>query len=260
MSHKGEKRRNYTMEFKGEVIEYAEKNSNHKASEKIHVAVRRIREWRQNKLKIFEPTVKPKNKGLDSGGKKPLGLQLENQLVGWIYDRRSNGLSVSSKFIMAKMKYFYEMNLMKVRNLLLWRAMGGSTISCVVMVLHSRRFSIKYKYPPLSIIAMDETSVWNDMVSNITTDKQGATSVCLKTTRHEKCMVSVFLAAKADGTKLKPFVVFRAAKRESKSLDEEFKSRCVVKSSGNAWMNKELTIMWVKRVSGAFSFDKRLLA
>ena len=31
MSHKGEKRRNYTMEFKREAIEYAEKNSNHKA-------------------------------------------------------------------------------------------------------------------------------------------------------------------------------------------------------------------------------------
>ena len=57
MSHKGEKRRNYTMEFKREAIEYAEKNSNHKAAEKFLVAVKRIREWRQNKLKISEPTV-----------------------------------------------------------------------------------------------------------------------------------------------------------------------------------------------------------
>ena len=53
-------------------------------------------------------------------------------------------------------------------------------------------------------------------------------------------MVSVCLAAKVDGTKLKPFVVFHAAKRESKSLDEEFKSCWVGKSSGNAWMNEEL--------------------
>ena len=47
-------------------------------------------------------------------------------------------------------------------------------------------------------------------------------------------MVSVCLAAKADETKLKPCVVFRATKRESKSLDEDFESRCVCKSSGNA--------------------------
>ena len=60
------------------------------------------------------------------------------------------------------------------------------------------------------------------MVSNISIHKQGSTSVYLKTTGHEKLMVSVCLAAKADGTKLKPFVVFRAAKRVSNSLDEEF--------------------------------------
>ena len=55
----------------------------------------------------------------------------------------------------------------------------------------------------------------------------------LKTTGDEKCMVSICLAAKAYGTKLKPFVVFSATKRESKSHDEELESRCVVKSFGN---------------------------
>ena len=68
LPHKGQKRRNYTMEFKRKAIEYAEKNSNHKAVEKFNVAVKQIREWRQNKLKIFEPTVKPKNKRLEGGG------------------------------------------------------------------------------------------------------------------------------------------------------------------------------------------------
>ena len=107
---------------------------------------------------------------------------------------------------------------------------------------------------------MDETSVWNDMVSNTTIDMQGAKFVCLKTTGQEKYMVSVCLAAKSNGNKLKPFVVFRAAKRESKSLDEEYKSRCVVKSSGNNWMNEELTTIWVKRVLGDFSLNRRFLA
>ena len=107
---------------------------------------------------------------------------------------------------------------------------------------------------------MDETSIWNDMVSNTTIDKQGVKSVCLKTTGHEKYMVSVGLAAKADGTKLQSFVVFCAAKRESKSLEEEFKSRCVVESSANAWINEELTTILVKRVSSVFSFSRRLLA
>ena len=81
---------------------------------------------------------------------------------------------------------------------------------------------------------MDETSTLKGMMSNTIIHKQGAKFVSLKTTGNEKCMISVCLAAKAKGTKLKPFVVFREAKRESKSLDEEFESRCAVKSSGNA--------------------------
>ena len=64
---------------------------------------------RQNTLKISEPTVKPKNKRLEGGGRKPLDLQLKNQLVELIYDRRSNGLRVyRTLIIMAKAKYFYE--------------------------------------------------------------------------------------------------------------------------------------------------------
>ena len=102
---------------------------------------------------------------------------------------------------------------------------------------------------------MDETSVWNVMVSNTTINKQGAKFVCLKTTGHEKYMVSICLAAKADETKLKSFVVFSAPKRESELLDEEFESCCVVKSSGNAWINEELITIWVKQVLGAFSFN-----
>ena len=59
-------------------------------------------------MKISEPTVKPKNERLEGGGRKSLDLQLENQLVAWIYDRRFNGLPVSGKLIMAKAKYFYK--------------------------------------------------------------------------------------------------------------------------------------------------------
>ena len=75
---------------------------------------------------------------------------------------------------------------------------------------------------------MDETAVWADMVANTTVDDIGTRSVSLKTTGHEKVRVSVCLSAKADGTKLKPMIVFGGAKRESKALNEEFKSRCVV--------------------------------
>ena len=83
----------------------------------------------------------------------------------------------------------------------------------ILYILHALCISVKYKYSPSSIISMDETSVWNDMAPNTTINKQGTKSVCLKTTGYEICVISVCLAALADGTKLKSFVVFRAAKR-----------------------------------------------
>ena len=52
---------------------------------------------------------------------------------------------------------------------------------------------------------------------------------------------------------MKPFIAFAAAKRESKALHEEFKSQCSIASSGNGWMNEELTSRRVNEVIDKFS-------
>ena len=123
-------------------------------------------------------------------------------LVEWIYDKRSNGLGVSRKLIMAKAKYFHERecdgsekslfvasngwvnNFMRHNGFSLRRKTTTAQQDperlidkLILYILHARRLSTKYKYLPSSIIAMDETSVWNDKVSNTRIDKQGAKSV-----------------------------------------------------------------------------------
>ena len=84
---------------------------------------------------------------------------------------------------MVNAKYFYGIECDESDKSLFMTSNGGSTISCVVMVfryvikataqqdlewlidklilyiLHACRLSIKYKYPPTSIIAMDEKSI-----------------------------------------------------------------------------------------------------
>ena len=130
----------------------------------------------------------------------------------------------------------------------------------VAYIVQVRRMQKKHNYNPSDIIAMDETPVWCDMISETTIDKTGKKSITLKTTGNEKARVSVCLAAKADGTKLKPMVVFKGAKREVAALSQEFKHKAVVATSDNAWMNTELTQVWINSVLGAFSFNRRLLA
>ena len=107
---------------------------------------------------------------------------------------------------------------------------------------------------------MDETPVWCDMLSETTVDATGKKSITLKSTGHEKARVSVCLAAKAEGTKLKPMVLFKGAKREVPALKQKFQHRVVVASSANGWMDTELTKIWVDSVLGSFSFNQRLFA
>ena len=80
---------------------------------------------------------------------------------------------------------------------------------------------------------MDETAVWNSMISNTTVEKIGAKEVPLKSTGNEKVRVSVTLTGKADSTKYKPFIVFAGAKIESKAPHEEFKQKCSIATSVN---------------------------
>ena len=129
----------------------------------------------------------------------------------------------------------------------------------VSYVMHVRRLQEKHKYSASDIIAMDETPVWCDMISETTVDTRGKKTITLKSTGHKKARVLVCLAAKADGTRLKPMVVFRG-KREVAKLKEEFQNRAIVATSANGWMNTELTKVWVDSVVGTFAFNRRLLA
>ena len=66
----------------------------------------------------------------------------------------------------------------------------------------------------------------------------------LKTSDHEKSKVTVILAAKANGDKLKPYIVFPGHKREVQNLKKRFcnQNRCYVESAINGWMNENSTI------------------
>ena len=59
-----------------------------------------------------------------------------------------------------------------------------------------------------------------------------------------------------DGTtRLKPFIVFKGAKRKSKALHDKFHRQCSVVNSANGWMNEELTLRWYNEILGQFSWD-----
>ena len=79
------------------------------------------------------------------------------------------------------------------------------------------------------------------MVENVTVDTTETEDVPLKSTRNEIVKVSICLTTKADGTKLKPFIVFHGATHEATALNEEFKS-------SNSWMIEELVLKFFRNV------------
>ena len=103
----------------------------------------------------------------------------------------------------------------------------------------------KFNFSLAHIANMDE--IWADMPSETTVAKQGAKIVPIKTTGHEKQRITVCLAVKADGMKIKPFVVLPGVKLKPKVA---VISAAVVKCSRNGWMNYELTFQWLNEVWG----------
>ena len=97
-SSKGKKKHSYIMEFKQQVVVYAEANSNSSAASLFGVEPKRVRDWKKDIEKI--KATKLKRQQLDGGGRKCNDEDLEEDLISWIYEKRNKMLHVSRKIIM----------------------------------------------------------------------------------------------------------------------------------------------------------------
>ena len=100
-------------------------------------------------------------------------------------------------------------------------------VDCIVTyVMCVRRIQKHFIFHEADIIVMDETCVWNDTVSNSTVEKTCSKDVSMKRTGYDKVRVSLCLTGKADGTRLKLFMIFKTNKRENKALHDNLHRQC----------------------------------
>lgn len=102
----------YSLEFKKEVIEDAEKYGNRPTSRRLGVSERRIREWRSKKSEIENMVATEGGKArskLTGGGRKPLSSKLEEELMEWITNMRSSGELISRKLIIQQAERTYRL-------------------------------------------------------------------------------------------------------------------------------------------------------
>ena len=291
MSHKGHKKKSYTLEFKVEAIEYAKGTSKQQASRKYGVDPKRIREWCHQEERLKEEKDSKKAQGmkkrLSGAGRKACSEMLEKMFFEWIVDQRRNRLRVSRKMVQRKAldlwneeptgisndasvqsfeasKGWLDRFLKRYGVTLRKRTTLAQSIPSQVVpklldfIVYTRSMIMKHiESEDLSLIgAMDETPIWLDMPGETTLDISGVRSVPVKSTGHHKSRVTVCLAAKANGQKLPPFIVFKGVRRD-KEADKV--SGVVINMSPNGWMNEDLTLKWIYQVWGQFSFETRLL-
>lgn len=102
----------------------------------------------------------------------------------------------------------------------------------------------KANYELVNIGNMDETPVWFDMPSARTVNTRGEKTVSITTTGHEKSHFTVVLSCLADGTKLKPMIIF---KRKTQPK-EKFPPGVVVHHHPKGWMDADGVKVWIQRV------------
>lgn len=268
MSELKRKRTSYEAGFKLKVVEYAEHHGNSNAMREFGVSEKLVRDWRKTKETLINM---PKTKRARRGNVSSFP-ELEVELNEWILSQRQDGYIITRDSIRLRAiqlkktdKYknspgmatflasagwcsrFMERHSLTLRQ----RTKIAQKLPAVLeeKVDSFHRFVIKhrkqYGYELSQIGNMDETPMTFDLPPNRTVNSAGAKTILIKTTGHEKTRFTVVLACMANGTKLKPVVIF---KRKTLPKGLKFVSGVIVQAHPKGWMDEAGTQQWLHQV------------
>ena len=263
------KRSSYDAGFKLRVIAFAENTNNYAAGREFGVSEKLIRDWRKQVDVLREM---PKTKRARRGDHQVNFPALEACLYEWIVDLRQNGFIVTRQAIR-----FRALKLMKEEPHKSSPMAASFVASAGWCTRFMNRFSLalrqrtkiaqklpadlsekvssfqkytinlrqKHKYDLAQIGNMDETPMTFDLPGNRTVNAVGEKTIMVKTTGHEKTHFTVVLSCMADGTRLKPVVIF---KRKTLPKGAKFPHGVVVKAHPKGWMDEKGTTDWLEEV------------
>jgi len=276
-------RSSYTTRQKLDAISLAKRTSNNQAARELGLSASQISRW--TKQEDILKAAKPSTRKIGAGDHAHYP-DAEIALKEWILSLRKNGISVTGNIVKERMKlllrtefcehypgaleqffasdhWFYrflnrhDLSLRR-RTKISQKLPADLTEKVVLFHRYIIKHRKKYNYDLSQIGNMDETPMFFDMVGNTTIDIRGTNTVHLRTTGNEKNHFTCVLTVLADGTKLKPMVIFKG-KRLPKDLPQEI----IVKMQDKGWMDEILMQTWVEKVwasrAGGLSKSKNLL-
>lgn len=259
----GSRRQSFTAKEKLKIIAAAEEIGNRAAARRHDVDESCIRDWRKKKASLESAH---KEKRAFRGPKTGAYPLLETQLVKFIEERRSRGHAVSTEMAqMEALRLAREMNISReFRASRGWLqrfmarhgfSMRRRTTMCQRLpnayedkLLSYQRYVIglrkEHNYLLSQVGNADQTPVYFEMPMDTTLQKKGSKSVSVLTGGNTKLRCTVMLCALADGTKLRPYVIFKRKTLPSTPLPPGI----VVRTEDNAWMNGDLVSDWLRTI------------
>ena len=255
------KRMKYAAEFKRKAVEYALETNNSNAARKFGVNEKLIRDWKKNIDIIREMS----SKKCANRGAKCYWPEMEKNFFDWVNEQRANGYIVTRMQIRIKaIRAARELKINNFKGTVSWCARFMTRNKLVLRqktkvsqklpqhyeekVTSFHRFIIRQREKMAFTLAqighMDETPVWFDMPHARTVSNVGEKTVLVKTTGHEKSRFTVLLACMADGTKLKPMVIFKR-KTMPKIV---FPKGVIVHCHTKGWMDENVIKIWIEKV------------
>ncbi|KAF8774264.1 Pogo transposable element with KRAB domain like protein [Argiope bruennichi] len=254
-------RRSFTAEFKLKVVEKAEKDGNREAGRYFEVEEKAVRNWRKQK-----DVLKSMGRKLSNRHGKVKWPALEENLLRWVLDQRNARRSISTVKIRLRAKSMAdEMQITDFKGEINWvyrfirrknlRIRSRTTMCQAVpddvdekkkktsFLQVTRKVIAEGKYSLKNIINMDEVPLTFDCPPNRTVDTCGMKTVSVTTTGQEKTHFTVMLACCADGTKLKPLLIFKR-----KTIPKEnFPRSVVIQCNEKDWTLCSIGFSWLGR-------------
>ena len=274
----------HSLEQQLKCVTVAKQSSNREAARRFGVDERCVRRWRKNEKDIAEQQSHRvvsggKRARLSGAGRKTLfDASAERELVDWVKAKRDKNERVTRRTVLQQAAniatdrhlssfkggagwlrgFLRRHNITQRRRTTVCQKAPAELVQEIIdFVMFVRRARIKDGYGSDAVYACDETAFWPDSAASTTLDFSGIKEVPIKTTGHDKQRLTVLLTARADGRKLRPFVLL-PRKRPLRQL-EKFKNKLEIVYCGISWMDDALTATYLEKILGPSLFLKKRL-
>ena len=249
--------------------------SKREVARRFNISPSQLRIWlKQKPLIEWKYKIMKHSKSLHNGP-PPSGLWFEGELLAWVNALRLKDVPISSKLIVTKIlsidplfltvpkenRLQYVYRFMRRHCFTFRRAThrgpklssSRETVLAQFSAQLTRGLSIRGAMSDVTaarFVNMDQTAIYFEPKLNTTLSERGLRTVSIRCSGSNQHRLSAFLSVSADGRKLAPFLVFKAAPNGhiERRLDDILPENCFGCCQRKGWADERSMDIWLQKV------------